>query len=109
MNAKEWYKEYEKKEWTKVRGHLAKQSTSLGYGLYPFRLASREVVRKADYDSKRGTRSTVYINNETDVQFDYSYRVIRFFDMSDPVDYKDYWEGRARTKALFVKTFYGRK
>lgn len=109
QSAKEYYQEYERKSWTPARGKLMKQELSTAYGLYPFTTEHRRVTRKMCHSANHGRVSTIYINKETDVQIVYMYSKVRFFDMSNPKDNKEYWAGRAATKAAFVKTFYGRK
>ena len=79
------------------------------FGLYPFTAIIFRFVLRPTADSKFGKSRWVYVNKETGVQVGYSASNMRFYKMADPVDNKEYWEGRAKVKAQFVKTFYGRK
>lgn len=109
MSKDTWFKEYDQKFWKPVRNGIARLDRSTGFGLYPFTVEGITVTKKVNWDAKTGCKTVIYINKETDVQVMYLYSRVRYYDMSNPVESKEYWNGRAKVKAQFVKTFYGRK
>jgi hypothetical protein len=76
---------------------------STAYGLNPFLTYIIRTVKKPSVASKTGVATSVWMNKETDVQVAYIHSHVRFFNMADPKDNAEYWEGRARTKAAFVR------
>lgn len=106
---KEWYKEQEKREWTRTPAGLKRLRVSQGYGLYPFTVMGYSTCCKPDHEAKRGSETTLYVNKETDVQVAYMSRKIRFFDMSNPEDNREYWQQRQAVTAAFHRMMGWRK
>ena len=79
------------------------------YGLNPFTTYIIRTVKRPVADSKFGVSTAVWLNQETGVQVAYIHSRTRFYNMADPVDHKEYWDQRAKVKALFFKSMGWRK
>jgi serine protease inhibitor len=79
------------------------------YGLNPFTTFIIRTVKKPSEASKTGVATSVWINQETGVQVAYIHSQVRFYNMADPVDHKEYWDNRKKVKAAFVRSMGWRK
>jgi hypothetical protein len=79
------------------------------FGLNPFTTTIIRTLVKPTADSKVGVSTSVWLNQETGVQVAYIHSRVKFYDMSNPADSKEYWGNRARVKAAFCRSMGWRK